>query len=112
MRPYLDDILKLSNTPGPDSTRLAFDLVLDLASYSYFLEGHPDSRGYGSRPSDEPADVFLCRLFKVRRASDPEWDFTSQLEDLKSQRDAVDDFGIEGFFKRSIKLMEEACSIS
>ena len=57
--PFPDEVEELIRLPN--STEVAFDLVLDLAGYSY---GEMDCKGYGysERPSDIEIDDLLVEL--------------------------------------------------
>ena len=104
MMPFLDEVEQIIRLPN--STEVAFDLVLDLAGYSY---GEMDCKGcgYGERPSDIEIDDLLVELAPERRKIDPFWNFVEVLETLADQAKYLNGYGIEDFCSQTIKLLSE-----
>ena len=88
----------------PDSTAIAFDLVMALSEYSYG-DLDCDGGGYGERPSDEMVDDLLGELATERRKLEPQWDHRGVLQTLKAQAKHFSDYGIEDFCAGTIKLL-------
>ncbi|KAL8672047.1 MAG: hypothetical protein Q9168_003474 [Polycauliona sp. 1 TL-2023] len=104
MMPFLAEIANVRHLP--DGVPLAFDLVMDLARYSYGgLDG--GGCGYGERPSDDVVDRLIQDLAEERRELEPEWDFGKVLEKLRKQNKYLAEYGIEGFCESSIGLLSE-----
>jgi len=80
MMPFLAEVEELLEFPN--STVIAFDLVVALGGYSY---GGLNSGGcgYGERPSDVEVDDLLVELAPERRKVEPSWNFVGVLESLK-----------------------------
>ena len=98
----LPDILKLSRLPGPDSAKLAWDLVLYAADHTFVEE----SCGYGDRGFDTPADLLLERLAPQRRAQDVSWAYEEDIGRMKEMKANVGGFGVgEDWFVWTLKLM-------
>ena len=101
MMPFLDEIEGLRELP--ESTAVAFDLVMTLAGYSY---GDLDSgAGYGERPSDPVVDNLLAELAEDRIEIEPFWNFSKVLDNLQKQAKNLSGYGIEGFCARTIDLL-------
>ncbi|CAD6580553.1 MAG: hypothetical protein ASARMPRED_000254 [Alectoria sarmentosa] len=101
MMPFLDEIEGLRKLP--DSTAIAFDLVMTLGEYSY---GDMNSgAGYGERPSDQDVDELLVELATERKNIDPFWNFLPVLETLKERAENLADYGIEDFCAQTIDLL-------
>lgn len=68
MMPFLHELEELQKLP--ESTAVAFDLVMILGEYSY---GEMDNKGcgYGDRPSDRDVDGLLLELATERKKIDP-----------------------------------------
>ena len=88
MMPFLDEIEGLRELP--ESTAVAFDLVMDLGRYSY---GDMDSGGpgYGDRPSDLEVDDLLVELAEERIKIEPFWNFSQVLDKLQEQAKHLSD---------------------
>ena len=90
----------------PDSTVIAFDLVMNLAGYSYGDSGSSGS-GYDDRPSDEVVDDLLCELAVERRRGDPSWDFGEQLQLIRKRDQYLSPHGISDFCAGTEQLLSE-----
>ncbi|KAK4694750.1 hypothetical protein P7C71_g2881, partial [Lecanoromycetidae sp. Uapishka_2] len=103
MLDYLDEVENLLSLPN--STIIAFDLVMDISEYSY---GDLDNGGcgYGERSSDKEVDVLLARLAPERRKLKPTWNFVVALDKLQEQAKLFRDYGIEKYCAKTIKLLE------
>jgi len=101
VEPFIDDIDKLSDMPS--GLELAFDLVLYLGTKSQgeVVDGCCEC-GSGDRPSDEPADELLCLLAKRMKANVEGWNPVKELERLRQQSKALEEFGIDTYFPRSM----------
>ena len=100
--PFLDEVEGLRELP--DSTAIAFDLVVYLASYSYGdLDG--DGGGYGDRPSDLEVDDLLVELAEERIKIEPFWNFSEVLDDFQEQAKHLSGYGIEDFCSQTIDLL-------
>lgn len=106
MEPFIKSVEKLSFYPGPESLDLAIELLLDLGGHSYGELDTPHGCCFGDRPSDVPADHLLCQLAKEKHDKDPEWDYSSMLDDLKAARKNLKDYGIDTYFARAVKMMQ------
>ena len=106
MLKYLFEVSGVRSLPG--GIPIAFDLVMDLARYSYgsLDDGDNNASGYGDRPSDAVVDGLIADLAVERRRMEPGWDFGKALEKLRKQSKHVAEYGIEGFCERSIGLLE------
>lgn len=104
MMPFLDEVAELIRLPN--STDVAFDLVLDLAGYSY---GEMDCKGcgYGERPSDIKIDDLLVELTPERRKIDSFRNFAEVLETLAGQTKYLNAYRIDDFCSQTIKLLFE-----
>lgn len=105
MMPFLSEVKDLRELP--DSTAMAFDLVMDLAGYSY---GHLDSAGSGegdeeARPSDEVVDELLCELAAERRRDDSSWDFEEPLRLIRKRNHDLSPFGINNLCAGTEELL-------
>ena len=102
MMPFLQEAKELRNLPN--STAVAFDLVVRLGRYSYgALDGK--GSGYGERPSDEVVDELLVELATERKKIEPSWDFRKVLDTLQQQAEHLKRYGIGNFCARTIKLL-------
>ena len=100
--PFLDEVEGLRELP--ESTAVAFDLVMTLAGYSYGdLES--DKGGYGNRPSDLEIDDLLVELAEERIKIEPSWEFSKVLDDLQEQAKHLSGYGIEDFCSDTIDLL-------
>ncbi|KAL8957482.1 MAG: hypothetical protein Q9193_005257 [Seirophora villosa] len=106
MLKYLSEVAGVKRLPG--GIPIAFDLVMDLARYSYgsLDDGDGKASGYGDRPSDAVVDDLIAELAVERREVEPGWDFRKALEELREQSKHVAEYGIEGFCEESIALLE------
>ena len=102
MMPFLDEVEELRTLPN--STAIAFDLVMTLGEYSYGELGCGGS-GYDERPSDIEIDELLVELATERKKIEPFWDFSTELDTLRERAKELDDFGIEGFCAETIDLL-------
>lgn len=102
MVPFLNEIEELRELP--DSTVIAFDLVMILGGYSYSGLDCGGS-GYGERPSDPDVDDLLVELATERRNIEPAWNFLRVLETLKERASELYDYGIENFCVQTINLL-------
>lgn len=102
MMPFLDEVEELRKLP--DSTAIAFDLVVLLGEYSY---GEMDCKGcgYGERPSDPEVDELLVELATERKKIDPFWNFSHVLGTLQGRAKHLRDYGIEDFCAQTIDLL-------
>ena len=102
MMPFLDEVKELRKLP--DSTAIAFDLVMILGEYSY---GDMDSGGcgYGDRPSDHDVDELLVELATERKKIEPLWNFPHVLDKLRKQSKDLGDYGIKDFCAQTIDLL-------
>ena len=102
MMPFLEEVEELRKLP--ESTAIAFDLVMTLGEYSY---GELDcgGSGYGERPSDIEVDDLLVDLATERKQIDPSWNFAHILETLRERAKDLSDFGIEDFCSQTIELL-------
>lgn len=102
MMPFLDEIQGLRELP--ESTVVAFDLVMILGGYSYGdLDG--DGGGYGDRPSDLEVDDLLVELAEERIKIEPFWNFSQVLDKLQGQAKHLSGYGGEGFCAQAIDLL-------
>ena len=100
--PFLDEVEGLRELP--ESTAVAFDLVMTLAGYSYGdLES--DRGGYGDRPSDLEIDDVLVELAEERIKIEPLWNFSSVLDTLQGDAKHLSNYGIEDFCSDTIALL-------
>ena len=100
--PFLDEVEGLRKLP--ESTAVAFDLVMTLAGFSYGdLESN--ERGYGHRPSDPEVDDLLVELAEERIKIEPLWDFHKVLDDLQEQATHLSFYGIEDFCSQTTDLL-------
>ena len=100
--PFLDEVEELRDLP--ESTAVAFDLVMTLAGYSYGdLES--DRGGYGDRPSDLEVDDLLLELAEERIKIEPFWNFSKVLDELQDQAKHFSEYGIEDFCSQTIDLL-------
>ena len=106
MLEYLDEVEGVKRLPG--GIPLAFDLVMDLAGYSYgsLDDGDGKASGYGDRPSDAIVDGLIMDLAVERSEVEPAWDHRKALEELRKQNKHVAEYGIEGFCEKSIGLLD------
>ena len=104
MMPFLDEVEELRKLP--DSTAIAFDLVMTLGEYSYGDLGSGGC-GYGDRPSDSEVDELLVELATERKKIDPLWKFTRVLGRLQNMAVNLSDFGIEDFCAQTIHLLSD-----
>lgn len=102
MMPFLDEIEDLRKLPN--STAIAFDLVMTLGEYSYGELGCGGS-GYDERPSDIEVDELLVELATERKKIESFWNFPRVLDTLQEQAKELDGFGIEGFCAETIGLL-------
>lgn len=102
MLPFLDEIEELRKLP--DSTAIAFDLVMTLGEYSYG-DMNSGGSGYGERPSDQDVDELLVELATERKNIDPSWNFLHVLDTLQERAENLADYGIEDFCARTIDLL-------
>lgn len=102
MLPFLGEVEDLRKLP--ESTAIAFDLVMTLGAYSYG-DLDSDGGGYGERPSDEEVDDLLLELAPERRRIEPLWNFAEVLETLRKRAKHLGDYGIENFCSRTIELL-------
>lgn len=102
MMPFLNEAEELRKLP--DSTAIAFDLVMILGEYSY---GDLDSggSGYGDRPSDQDVDEVLVELATERKKIEPLWNFPHVLDTLQKRAKHLADYGIEDFCAQTIDLL-------
>ncbi len=102
MMPFLEEVEELRQLP--ESTAIAFDLVMTLGEYSYGeLDG--GASGYGERPSDIEVDDLLVDLATERKQIDPSWNFAHGLETLRERAEELSRFGIEDFCTQTIELL-------
>ena len=94
MMPFLDEVEGLRELP--ESTAVAFDLVVDLGRYSYG-DLDSDRGGYGDRPSDPEVDDLLVELAEERIKIEPFWNFSEVLDELQEQAKHLSCYGIEDF---------------
>lgn len=102
MMPFLDEIEELRDLPN--STTIAFDLVMKLGT-NFYGELSGGASGYGERPSDVEVDELLVELATERKKIEPSWDFALVLDTLQEQAKELDSFGIEGFCAETIELL-------
>ncbi len=102
MMPFLEEVEELRELP--ESTAIAFDLVMTLGEYSYGELGGGAS-GYGERPSDVEVDDLLVDLATERKQIDPSWNFVHVLETLRERAEDLSGFGIEDFCTQTIELL-------
>ena len=102
MMPFLDEIEGLRELP--ESTAVAFDLVVDLGRYSYG-DLDCDRGGYGDRPSDPEVDDLLVELAEERIKIEPLWNFSEVLDELEEQAQYLSGYGNEGFCAQTIELL-------
>lgn len=102
MMPFLDEVEELRKLP--DSTAIAFDLVMVLANCSY---GGMDNGGCGcgDRPSDQEVDDLLVQLATERKNIDPSWDYPHVLDSLQKEAEYLNGYGIEDFYTQTIDLL-------
>lgn len=106
--PLIDEMLK----QGPEAVVYAFDLMLHMANSVY---GDLDSKGgsgYGdSEKHYQVLDARLLQIIDLRVAadagqeSDGEWK-TDSLSALVEDRDFLKEYGIKGYFERSIEKLQ------
>ena len=104
MMPFLDEVEELRKLP--DSTAIAFDLVVTLGEYSYGDLG-PGRGLYRDRPSDPEIDELLVELAIERKKIDPLWKFDRVLGRLEIMAVNLSDFGIEDFCAQTIHLLSD-----
>jgi DNA-directed RNA polymerase subunit N (RpoN/RPB10) len=83
---------------------LAYGLARGLAKNSY-SELDDGECGNGDRPSDLEVDELLEKLAIAREREVPNWNFVGELKQLEEEAKWLDDYGIEDFCPRTIKLM-------
>lgn len=99
---FIPDIQHLSKLP--EGLILSFNLILFLAklSYRYLDDG---GSGDGNRASDEPIDDLLCDLSVKNMGAYERFPQKSFVDSLKEEAKMFDDFGIEGYLAKSIKML-------
>lgn len=97
MMEFLAEVKGVWKLPG--GIPIAFDLVMDLARYSYGWLGDSDSgsEGYGNRPSDRVIDRLISQLAVERRRVEPSWNHVKAHESLSKQNKHLAEYGIDGF---------------
>lgn len=104
---YIPDVQQLRKFPGPGTTALAFDLVLKIAEATLCDMDRVHGAGFGEREGfDEDTDAMLLELAKLRREEEPGWKVGSIVWDLKATSRSLEEYGIEGWFPKTIALME------
>jgi hypothetical protein len=102
---FIPKIKDISNMRQADALDLAFDLIWELKDLSYG-DLDADRGGYGSRPSDRPADRVLVEFVNRRREAGHVWDWGSDLASLKDQAEHVGDYGIQTWFPGTLQALE------
>ena len=102
MMPFLKEVGELREFP--DSTAVAFDLVMRLGRCSYG-EIDCDGCGCGDRPSDQDVDDLLVEFATERRKIEPSWEFFQVLGALQRQAKYLSDYGIKGLCAQTIMLL-------
>ncbi|KAF6226775.1 hypothetical protein HO173_012279 [Letharia columbiana] len=99
---FLDELEELQKLP--DSTAVAFELVMILGEYSY---GEMDNKGcsYGDRPSDRDVDRLLLDLATERKKIKPSWNFPRVLDTLSQRAVYLHGCGIEDFCAQTIDFL-------
>lgn len=104
MMPFLDEVEGLRELP--ESTAVAFDLVMTLAGAGYsYGDLERDRGGYGDRPSDLEIDHLLVELAEERIKIEPFWNFPRVLDTLQDEAKHFSDYGIEDFCSDTIALL-------
>lgn len=107
---FLADIEELSRMDGPESLRLAYELMEDFRGFSY---GDLDNggSGEGDRPSDEPGDELLAELIGRWVAAGDVWDASKDLGVLNREAKYLDDYDIEPWYPKSRRLFREQAAL-
>ena len=102
MMPFLDEVRDLRELP--ESTAIAFDLVMTLARCSYGTMDYGGC-GDGDRPSDPEIDDLLVELATERKKIEPLWNFSWVLRELRERAQYLAEYYIEDFCVQTIELL-------
>lgn len=105
IKEFLPDIEELMAIPSPDALRLTYELVVELSRCSFGNLDSPKASGYGDRPSDEPADLLLRRVFRERLAAGKTWNWERDLKELDDTCKHVGEYGIEPWYPKSRRAL-------
>ncbi|KAL3417795.1 hypothetical protein PVAG01_10805 [Phlyctema vagabunda] len=99
---YVPQIQHLSEMLG--GLDLAYETILYLGEHSYARVAGTSS-GYGSRPSDRPADELLHSLVLRKKETQSDYNPMPAIEKLGEHINYLRERGIETFFNRSYSLL-------
>lgn len=104
------EAFKARYAEDPATAVIIFNLVIQLAEWSYFgIDERKENGGYGDRPSDEPADGLASELAKQFVGKvDSGLDVKPVLKDLKDEGEYLAQFGIEPWYPMTIEVLEKS----